>query len=75
MLQYYEDVDTVLKDFSGRVMKKVVYVLVFEEGSHFREKVAKICDSFMGKRFHLPDDGHVDKKAFRRKIEAIEKKI
>ena len=54
---------------------KVVYVLVFEEGAHFREKVNKICDSFQGKRYHLPDDGHGDKAAFKRKIAAIKSKI
>jgi V-type ATPase 116kDa subunit family len=46
VLQYFEDIETPLKDFHGKLLMKVVYVLVFEEGSHFKEKVAKICDSF-----------------------------
>ena len=64
VLSYYEDIETTLADFSGKTLKKCVYVLVFEEGTHLREKITKICDSFQGKRFHLPDDGHADMKAF-----------
>jgi len=75
VLQYYEDIDFPLKDFQGRPLNKVVYVLVFEEGTHFREKIVKLCDSFLGKRFHLPDEGHGDTAAFKRKIDSIEKKI
>jgi V-type H+-transporting ATPase subunit a len=64
VLSYFEEIETTLTDFSGKALQKCVYVLVFEEGTHLREKITKICDSFQGKRFHLPDDGHADKKAF-----------
>jgi hypothetical protein len=46
ILSYFEEMETLLKDFQGREISKVVYVLVFEEGNHFKEKVQKICDSF-----------------------------
>ena len=46
ILSYFEEMETLLKDFQGREISKVVYVLVFEEGTHFKEKVQKICDSF-----------------------------
>jgi hypothetical protein len=39
ILSYFEDIETELKDFSGRVLNKVVYIIVFEEGNHFKEKI------------------------------------
>ena len=55
VLQYFEDFDSPLRDFAGKILNKVVYVLVFEEGSHIKERIATLCDSFQGKRFHLPN--------------------
>ena len=46
VLSYFEDIDGELKDFSGKTLDKCVYILVFEEGTHLREKITKICDSF-----------------------------
>ena len=56
------------------MLKKSVYVLVFEGGTHFRLKVQKICDSFQGKRYQLPEGGHGDINVYKRKIESITKK-
>ena len=72
VLSYFEDMDMKLKDFQGDELNKVVFILVFEEGTHFREKVSTICDSFQGKRFHLPGDGHGDHSIFQRKAVQIE---
>ncbi len=33
---------------------KCIYVLVFAEGSRIRERLTKICDSFMGRIFDIP---------------------
>jgi hypothetical protein len=33
---------------------KAVYIVVFQEGRQIREKITRICDSFMGQRFDLP---------------------
>ena len=46
-----------------------MYVVVFQEGGILREKITKICDSFMGERFEIPHGG------FAGKIHEIEKKI
>ena len=46
VLSYFEDIDVELKDFQGKNLQKCVYVIVFEEGTHLREKVTKVCDSF-----------------------------
>ena len=63
-----------LKDFSGNNLNKVVFLLAFEEGTHLKEKIGKICDSFIATRFLLPRAGHGDVNAFRRKIKSIEEK-
>ena len=34
--------------------KKCVYIIIFWEGRHIKERIKKICDSFTGKRFELP---------------------
>lgn len=46
VLQFYQEIEAPLKDFNGNFLRKSVYVLAFEEGTHFRDKVGKICDSF-----------------------------
>lgn len=35
VLQFYSPVDAPLKDFNGKLLAKTVYVLAFEEGTHF----------------------------------------
>lgn len=74
-LSHFENVSQQLKDYQGLDLNKVIYVVVFQEGHHFREKIQKICDSFMGKRYQLPDSGHGERQAFARKAQKIDKKI
>ena len=31
-----------------------MYIIVFWEGGHVRERIQKICDSFSGQRYELP---------------------
>jgi hypothetical protein len=38
-------------------VQKVVYMVVFQEGQMIRDRVQKICDSFMGSRFEIPGLG------------------
>jgi len=40
--------------FNGHQIHKTVYLVVFQEGVRMRERVTRICDSFMGQRFELP---------------------
>ena len=60
-----------LSDFKGDPQARHVYVIVFQEGQHLRKRLHRICDSFNGRRFELPDNGHGDKLSFRRKEEKI----
>jgi len=32
-----------------------VYIIVFWDGNHIRDRIQKICDSFSGQRYELPD--------------------
>ena len=53
-----------MKDYFGHDVAKTLYVLIFQDGNHFKEKIQRICDSFMGKRYQLPDGGHGDVHSF-----------
>ena len=35
--------------------EKLVYIVVFQDGRMIRDRITKICDSFMGQRFELPE--------------------
>lgn len=39
VLTHFEDPEVVLKDFQGNPLDKIVYVLVFQEGNHFKERI------------------------------------
>jgi vacuolar-type H+-ATPase subunit I/STV1 len=42
-------------DDKTAVKKRSVYIIVFWDGDHIRDRIQKICDSFSGQRFELPD--------------------
>lgn len=75
VLAYFDVKNIKLNDFEGIQTQKIVFVLVFEDGHHFSDKVTKICDSFVAKRYSLPEGGHSDHNAFKRKSVKIEKTI
>jgi vacuolar-type H+-ATPase subunit I/STV1 len=35
--------------------QRSVYIITFQDGATIREKITKICDSFQGQRFELPE--------------------
>ena len=35
--------------------QRSVYIIVFWDGEHIRDRIQKICDSFSGQRYELPD--------------------
>ena len=49
-----ENIKNHLYDHSGKKMDKAIYVIIFKEGVTIREKLNKICDSFLGERFDIP---------------------
>jgi hypothetical protein len=55
-----------LKDYEGKKLDKSVFLLVFEDGQHSKERIEKICESFSSKTYHLPEEGQ--KRAMKLKI-------
>ena len=60
-LTYFSDfevrnpiVGAVVKGGPKKIQQKSVYIVVFQEGRMIRERIVRICDSFMGQRFDLP---------------------
>ena len=47
-LQEYQDAEDASR-------KRTVYIIVFWDGAHIRERIQRICDSFSGQRFELPN--------------------
>lgn len=39
---------------SGKKIGKSVYIVVFQDGRQIRDRIVRICDSFLGQRFDLP---------------------
>jgi V-type H+-transporting ATPase subunit a len=56
-------------DYFGKGQMKSVYIIVFQEGEFIRDRINRICDSFMGDRYEIPSDG------FTAKLQDLEKKI
>lgn len=60
---------TYFKTFDQDEVEKVAYLVVFNAAGGNKDRVQKICDSFMGKRFEIPDMSDLNAK----KIEMITK--
>lgn len=58
-----------ITDYFGKESMKSVYIIVFQEGEFIRDRINKICDSFMGSRYEIPTEGFTDK------LHELEKKI
>ena len=56
-LTYFDDFNQPIKDYYGTPTQKSVYVVIFQEGGSIRDKIIKICDSFLGERFDIPPGG------------------
>ncbi len=54
-----EPIQNNLFDHTGHVMEKAIYVIIFKDGPTLREKLNKICDSFLGERFDIPANGNM----------------
>lgn len=48
-------------DYFGKETLKTVYIIVFQEGEFIRDRINRICDSFMGNRYEIPSSGFTDK--------------
>lgn len=53
-LTTFRDFEDYEDDSKKKTRKKTVYIVVFQEGQQLRDRILRICDSFMGQRFDLP---------------------
>ena len=63
-LTYFKEFEIPPQRIKGEwvYLRKAVYIVVFQDGRQIREKITRICDSFMGQRFELPQLGGIQAK-------------
>jgi vacuolar-type H+-ATPase subunit I/STV1 len=44
-----------INDDDDNTQRKSVYIIVFWDGQNIRDRIQKICDSFTGQRYDLPE--------------------
>ncbi|CDW80575.1 v-type atpase 116kda subunit family protein [Stylonychia lemnae] len=71
-LTFFQDFEVRTPD--GKHKTKTVYIVVFQEGRQLRDRIVRICDSFMGQRFDLPPMGTIDQKIDEVKRNILESK-
>jgi V-type H+-transporting ATPase subunit a len=49
-----------ITDYMGRVMMKTTFIVIFQDGEFIRDRIIRICDSFMGDRFEIPTSKFTD---------------
>ena len=60
-LTYFQDFEKPIVDFYGNTVMKSVYVLMFPDGEAIKEKLNRLCDSFLGEKYEIPL-GDIDQK-------------
>ena len=60
-LTHFKDFEKPVIDYFGNSVMKSVYVIMFPEGEAIREKLTRLCDSFLGEKYEIPT-GNIDDK-------------
>ena len=68
VLTRFHDKDFTLREFDGTIKTKTVYVLIYQEGALMRDKITRVCNTFQGKIFTLPEDGQAGPQPFMKMI-------
>jgi V-type H+-transporting ATPase subunit a len=68
-LLYLHDINFPILDFDGNETWISVYVIIFPQGPALKEKIIKMCDSFLSNRFDIPHENYIEK------VEAITQRI
>lgn len=68
-LIYYQDIVQPFIDYRGGKTNKTVYIIIYQEGDYYTQKLLKILSSFLSKTYML------DKINFQNQINEITKKI
>lgn len=53
-LTHFTPLDFNIHHYEGAPEEKSVYVITFQEGEQIRDRMTRVCDSFLGQRFELP---------------------
>lgn len=75
-LTYFRDFDSAgLPDYAGRLddVARTVYVVIFQDGSHVRDRLQKICDSFNGQTVEIPS--HMDAADLTKRTQELHRRI
>jgi len=54
---------------------RLVYLLIFQQGGMMRQRVQRVCDSFNGKTFSLPNDGQASAETYKTELTEVAKRI
>jgi len=57
-LIYFKDIQQPIIDYKGIKHFKTVYVVIYQEGEYYEEKLTRILDSFMGNRFDINNENY-----------------
>ena len=64
-----------MREFDGSLKTKTVYVLIYQEGALMKDKITRVCNTFQGKIFNLPEDGQAGPQPFMRMIQELKGKV
>lgn len=54
----FRDIQKPIIDYKGSRQFKCVYVIIFQQGDYFEQKLIRIADSFLGNRFQVNQDNY-----------------
>lgn len=75
VLSYFDQNSFTIRDYDGNEKTKTAYVLIFQEGRWLREKITRVCQSFQGKIFQLPEEGQGGSLPFKKTMHELKDKI
>lgn len=75
VLCHFDQKDFKTRDLDGKENVRVVFLLVFQSGGVLVERMMKICDAFMCKRYVLPQDGYAKPEEIARRLSQLKANI
>jgi hypothetical protein len=69
---YFEDIERPFVDFRGNKSYKCVFIIIFQEGEYYRERLQSVIKSFLAQQVDLDD---IDSASIKRSLTDIEGKI
>ena len=73
-MSFFDENKFTIEDVDGGNTDRIVYVLIFQQGGYLRERIQRVCESFTGKTFGLPEDGQGDQECFGNELQDIKRR-